>query len=264
MLFRSRTFKDKRIRYYKNEKNIERSLSRNKGIELSNGQYICFLDSDDAYRPNHLRVLYDYIKKQNTALGFIYTGIQMNFANGEIKQVCEIPLETDNRIEWLLEKQFPPPSSTCIAKQLLIKNNFNPFFKINEDIELWVRIAISNALFCIDSITVDFYIHGGNTKFVNNNPSREILKVFKEICKNPECKKFISKSYKQKRVKVLRSQIVTSNIESKNNIQSILYIFAFLIRYPFTYQNKYRLYVLLKNIPVMRNIVQYYSKHKEL
>lgn len=42
------------IVYCKNEKNLGGSLSRNRGIELAKGEYITFLDDDDAYLPEKI------------------------------------------------------------------------------------------------------------------------------------------------------------------------------------------------------------------
>lgn len=39
--------RDNRIRLLRNETNIGQALSRNRGIEIAQGQYTCFLDSDD-------------------------------------------------------------------------------------------------------------------------------------------------------------------------------------------------------------------------
>jgi glycosyltransferase involved in cell wall biosynthesis len=55
------SYKDPRIRYVWQE-NQERSASRNHGIELAKGEWICFQDSDDEYLPEHLQVLYDGIQ----------------------------------------------------------------------------------------------------------------------------------------------------------------------------------------------------------
>ena len=43
---------DKRIKLIINEKNIGAGYSRNKGIKLSNAEYICFLDADDMEKTN--------------------------------------------------------------------------------------------------------------------------------------------------------------------------------------------------------------------
>ena len=47
--------KDKRIKIFINKKNIGAGLSRNKGIKLSRGQFIAFLDSDDLWSRNKLK-----------------------------------------------------------------------------------------------------------------------------------------------------------------------------------------------------------------
>lgn len=55
-------FKDKRIFYvYQHHKGA--SSARNKGIKLSKGKFICFLDSDDRFRREKLAITFDYIKK---------------------------------------------------------------------------------------------------------------------------------------------------------------------------------------------------------
>ena len=40
---------DSRIKYYRNKKNSGVSYSRNRGIELSEGKWIAFIDSDDKW-----------------------------------------------------------------------------------------------------------------------------------------------------------------------------------------------------------------------
>lgn len=51
----------KNIRYIKHQ-NRKLALSKNIGILCSFGKYITFIDSDDAYKPNHLQTRYNFIE----------------------------------------------------------------------------------------------------------------------------------------------------------------------------------------------------------
>jgi glycosyltransferase involved in cell wall biosynthesis len=57
-----------------NEGNFGVSATRNKGIDISTGKYICFVDSDDYVETNYIQTLYDYYQKYNTVpiCGFVY------------------------------------------------------------------------------------------------------------------------------------------------------------------------------------------------
>jgi glycosyltransferase involved in cell wall biosynthesis len=54
---------DSRIKIVRHEINQGRCITRNTGINAANGQWICFLDSDDFYHNNHLTVLKELISK---------------------------------------------------------------------------------------------------------------------------------------------------------------------------------------------------------
>ena len=47
-------FHDKRIFYFKNEKNVGAALSRNRALREAKGEWIAFLDSDDLWEPQKL------------------------------------------------------------------------------------------------------------------------------------------------------------------------------------------------------------------
>ena len=59
-------FKDPRIRYIKRKKNFGNDTRpKNEGILASKGEFICFLDDDNEYRPDHLAILLKEIQKDD-------------------------------------------------------------------------------------------------------------------------------------------------------------------------------------------------------
>lgn len=63
-------FKDPRIKVIKNEINRGPSYSRNRGIQLSKGDFIALLDSDDWWTPNRLEVMMDFIESHHADVLF--------------------------------------------------------------------------------------------------------------------------------------------------------------------------------------------------
>ena len=66
---------DSRIRYYRNETNKKVALTRNRAIELSEGRYIAFLDSDDLWKPDKLEKQIRLMEEQNAA--FCYSACEV-------------------------------------------------------------------------------------------------------------------------------------------------------------------------------------------
>lgn len=65
-----KSYNDKRIKLIELENNVGAAISRNKGIEASTGDYLCFLDSDDFWKLNKIEKQVRFIKNRE----FIYAG----------------------------------------------------------------------------------------------------------------------------------------------------------------------------------------------
>lgn len=110
---------DKRIRYLKNEKNSGPAVTRNRGIESSNGEYIAFLDSDDLWYQDKLEKQINFIleNKLKISHGNYYF---CNLKGEIIKKV-----ETDRDIDYkklLCGNQFK--TMTMIVERKVIKKLF--------------------------------------------------------------------------------------------------------------------------------------------
>lgn len=70
---------DERIRLIKKEKNEGAALTRNRGIEEAKGRYIAFLDADDVWLKQKLRVQMDFMKK--TGAEFVFSAYEFGDEN---------------------------------------------------------------------------------------------------------------------------------------------------------------------------------------
>jgi len=70
------------IKYYKLESNLGAAVARNKGIELAEGQYIAFLDSDDCWKPEKLEKEVRLAQEKNAEI--IFTAIEMIDEEGNL------------------------------------------------------------------------------------------------------------------------------------------------------------------------------------
>ncbi len=64
------SFKDERIRYFKNDKNSGAALTRNRAMREAQGEWIAFLDSDDLWAPGKLEKQLKFMKKNNLVFSY--------------------------------------------------------------------------------------------------------------------------------------------------------------------------------------------------
>ena len=64
------TSKNPNIKLFKNESNQGAAISRNKGIEIAQGDYITFLDADDLWLPEKLEKQLAFMQKENCDVCF--------------------------------------------------------------------------------------------------------------------------------------------------------------------------------------------------
>lgn len=133
---------DHRINYHYQE-NSERCISRNNGIKKANGEWICFLDSDDYHLSNHLEVLSKKIDELENQPSFIFTNA-WNETEEKIRTERHCPSFKDKNPYTYFLRYTVNPQRWCVHKSIFEKIKFDPEIIICEDMDTSLRILNNN------------------------------------------------------------------------------------------------------------------------
>jgi glycosyltransferase involved in cell wall biosynthesis len=120
------------------------SSARNAGVDVAANEWICFLDADDYWLPNHLEEICYLLNKYPE--GKIYTTlIQEKLTNG----LRTVPNEFLNNFEGYVENYFSfaktatvfNSSSVCVNRRALIEiDKFDTNLTHGEDLDVWFKL----------------------------------------------------------------------------------------------------------------------------
>ena len=131
--------KDKRIKIYINKKNLGAGRSRNKGIKLSKGIFVAFLDSDDLWKKNKLKKQIFFMKKNGiNASHTSYTIINSN------NKIIGSRNAKDMSYKLLLKSCDIGLSTVVLKKEIITSKIKFANIKTKEDYVLWLKITGNN------------------------------------------------------------------------------------------------------------------------
>ena len=224
---------DNRIVYVFQE-NQERSAARNNGVALAKGEFICFLDSDDALLPNHLLELAKAIDSKNKATALYHVNGELRNAEKATQITFPEHMANENKLEYVLSTAIIPTSFVCISKEILEKHRFNTDLHVGEDRELWSRIVTEYPIILSNQQTVVQYDLGDRTVDISN------LKTAKE---NLRTTQLILKHLKTDLPRRLQRQMLSSayfklaqSYDANNKFATSM---GFTLRAIITHQNEY-------------------------
>lgn len=127
---------DSRIKYFLLENNSGAAVSRTKAMELANGNYIAFLDSDDLWLPNKLEAQLKFMKENNYL--FTCTDYEQIDENGNsLNRVIKTKFKTDYNGVLLT---CPVGNSTVMYNVDKLGKFIVPNIRKRNDDALWLQI----------------------------------------------------------------------------------------------------------------------------
>lgn len=134
---------DRRIKYYKNEKNIGLIKTLNKGLSLAKGEYIVRMDADDIMFDDRL---YKQVKYMDSNPECFVCGGQMEYIGGLTGMAPILPQKYEDLL-YLSLINCPLYHPTTIIRNSAIKQfglKYNNSYKHAEDYKFWSDIIFSH------------------------------------------------------------------------------------------------------------------------
>lgn len=155
------SYRDKRIRYKKNDTNIGISASRNKLIDLARGQYLAIFDHDDISHPDRLTKQVQFLDT-HPYIGVVGSWAHWFGARNFIRKNPE--LDTDIKIQ-LTDRCAIMHTSAMIRKSVLIDNDikYEEQYTPAEDYRLWGQLMTVTSFHNIQSVLVEYRCDADNT-----------------------------------------------------------------------------------------------------
>ncbi|MEM7773574.1 MAG: glycosyltransferase [Cyanobacteria bacterium P01_E01_bin.6] len=163
------------------------AVARNHGIQLSQGEFIAFLDADDVWLPHKLAAqveIFDACQRAGESIGIVHSGWHRVDEQGHpLMDVC--PWQTAPTLDlegWLQWKPVLPSAMMFRRDWLLRADGFDPRFPPAEDTDLVLRLALMGCeTRWLKDITVRYRQHQESAMHKGLPQARSLTRVINQF-----------------------------------------------------------------------------------
>jgi glycosyltransferase involved in cell wall biosynthesis len=238
---------DTRIKYIKNEVNQERCISRNKGIQISLGKYICFLDSDDYHLPIHLETFYYKIIEEKEPKAFLFTSAWNETEDGiRSERVCP-EIGTMNLYHYFLNYTVNP-QRWCVERSVAKSILFDPEIVICEDLDFSLRTVQAGIQIIQIPLKTTVYVASADS-FTHGDSQKWEKELFylKRIFSKTNLNKSLPREDVKRLLSMCHYHLSSKSHRSKERRKTIYFALKSLFLFPKGYKSGIRkdLFVLI-------------------
>lgn len=214
-----KSFENERIKLFENKTNKGLIYTRNKYLQLANGEYIAILDADDVWYPNKLAIQVDFMDSNTTV------GISGTYANRD-SIIWKFPLHhEDIKVSLLFGSAFIH-SSAILRKSYIDKFNLNYRTPIAQDYDFLTQAIQHFEVVNLPKPLLKYTIHENQITFKrkkeqykwSNSISINYLKtVYKDLCFDESTySKLLNHDYTFTKNELIQINNIFSHISNNN------------------------------------------------
>lgn len=219
-----KSYKDERIRYFKNEKNMGISRSRNKLIDLSKGAYLAVMDHDDICLSKRFEKEVAFLDT-HPDVGVVGTWYE-RFPKIKLKKRYVINSQIERDLMYHCSILHP---SSMIRKSVLDENNlrYEEEYSPSEDYALWCRLIGKTKFANIAEVLYRYRDYGANTSKIQAEKMANASKAIHNFLQK-EHPALMSEASKVKTVRIFGLPLVQCTREGGRVTYKLFNTFQFV------------------------------------
>ena len=218
-----KSYKDNRIKYYKNEKNLGITPSRNKLIDMAKGEYLAVFDHNDVSLPERFQKQVQYLDEHQD-VGVVSSNVKRLVRD----RVSINPIDDYNIKMALIRMCAICHPASMIRKSVLINNNirYEEHFSPAEDYALWCRLIPFTNFYNIPEVLFHYRDHAENTSHKQKEKMQQAtLSIWSFVkVENPALhEEFLLKAKRTKRTRLFGFIPFLTTITQANRTKTYLF-----------------------------------------
>ncbi|MBO7556176.1 MAG: glycosyltransferase family 2 protein [Alphaproteobacteria bacterium] len=217
------SYHDKRIKYFQNKQNMGISASRNKLLDLAQGEYLAVMDHDDICLPKRFEKEVQYLD-EHPKTGVVSSQVKRIIS----KKITQNPTDDKEIKLALMRVSVMAHPAAMIRKSVLIDNKirYEEQYSPAEDYALWCRLIPYTDFHNLEDILLLYRDHNQNTSHLQSAKMKKATLSIWAFVENENpilYKDFSSKARKKSYVKLFGIIPFLSVIKQGDNSKFYLF-----------------------------------------